>query len=290
MKLKILVIGGNRYFGKKLVQQLVGAGHEVTVINRGHELSPTGVELMKCDRGDVPTLKRLVEGRTWDVIYDQICLSANHATIATEILVPKTKKYILTSTMSVYEFKGNLVESDFDPQNYSFLKMVDPAEDYAVAKRQVEAIFSREELPMTFVRFPIVLGLDDYTKRLHFHIERINDEREIFFSNLLAKISFIHSDDAASILFKMCEMKPQGPINVASTEPIALNVLIQKIETAVRKNLKINQEMNDCSPFGINDDWYLNVSKAEKLGLIAAPIDSWLDPLILKIAKNFLSH
>jgi nucleoside-diphosphate-sugar epimerase len=38
--LEVLVIGGNRYVGKRLIARLLADGHRVTVLNRGW--SPTG--------------------------------------------------------------------------------------------------------------------------------------------------------------------------------------------------------------------------------------------------------
>jgi nucleoside-diphosphate-sugar epimerase len=41
----ILVIGGNRFFGKKLCQRLVSGGHRLSILNRGSlPLGLDGVE------------------------------------------------------------------------------------------------------------------------------------------------------------------------------------------------------------------------------------------------------
>lgn len=39
---KILVFGGTRFFGKRLVESLLQAGHDVTIATRGLTVDPFG--------------------------------------------------------------------------------------------------------------------------------------------------------------------------------------------------------------------------------------------------------
>ncbi len=122
---------------------------------------------------------------------------------------------------SVYSAGANIKENNFNPFAYSFSKKVSYKEDYAEGKRQFETTLTKafgEKL--TCVRFSIVLGEDDYTNRLKFHIEHIRNNKEIYFPNKTAKLSMLHSDDAAKALFHLGQQKPQEPMNVCSKEPI----------------------------------------------------------------------
>ena len=47
--MKILVIGGNRFVGKKLVTKLLNQSHKVTVLNRSGS-GPNGSKKIKFDR------------------------------------------------------------------------------------------------------------------------------------------------------------------------------------------------------------------------------------------------
>lgn len=72
MSEKVLVLGGSRYFGKRLVQLLASAGqYQVTVATRGL----TKVELA----GEV---QQVVLDRT--AVYDNICYSPNEALAAVQ--------------------------------------------------------------------------------------------------------------------------------------------------------------------------------------------------------------
>jgi nucleoside-diphosphate-sugar epimerase len=48
--MKVLVFGGNRYIGLNLVHELVGQGHDVTVLNSHAADLPPGVHRLHGDR------------------------------------------------------------------------------------------------------------------------------------------------------------------------------------------------------------------------------------------------
>ena len=190
---KVLVFGGTRYFGKRLVDLLLENGDQVTIATRGNVKDDFGnlVSRIQVDRASEKSMvENFSDSEIWDVIYDNICYSSNEAKIAMNLFKDKVKKYVFTSTMSVYGFgKQALVESNFDSTVYP-IKMLNRSDtDYGEAKRMAEAYFIQNAtFPVTAPRFPIVLGLDDFTKRLHFHIERISKGQEIGFQSAEAKI------------------------------------------------------------------------------------------------------
>lgn len=289
--MNILIIGGNRFFGKKLAQSLLKAGHKVTLLNRGHRDDGLGdqVKRIRCDRRHHEELETSVEGQFWDVIYDQVCFDAMEAQSAVEIFKDKTSHYIFTSSQSVYSFSGvNLKEEAFDPSQHSFDKPVSTEEDYGEAKRQCESVFFRQkDLPVTAVRFSIVVGEDDYTERFKFHIDRVKNQKPIYFPNVNAKISLITSDDAASTLAFLLGKKPVGPINAASPEPVSLRDFVSEIESiADRKAVLADAPSNENqSPYGIEKDWYMNVEKLVSLGKTPGSVQEWLPSLIRNVAK-----
>ena len=118
---KILVLGGTRFFGKRLVELLIEDGHLVTVMTRGQSGNPFGnkVEHLIVDRLDKEALAKQMEGRFFDIVYDNICYSPKEAYEFCEIFNGKTNKLVFTSTLSTYEVGGaEKVEGDFDPYTY----------------------------------------------------------------------------------------------------------------------------------------------------------------------------
>jgi nucleoside-diphosphate-sugar epimerase len=289
--MKVLVIGGNRFFGKRLVQYLLAAKHDVTLLNRGNIDDGFGdkVSRIRMDRSDIS--KATAElNQSWDIVYDQVCYDARDAKSACEVFGRNVKKYIFTSTKSVYPSKGPLTESDFDPLTYKYSTEVTRQQDYGEAKRQAETIFFKHmQSPVTAVRFPIVLGTDDYTARLKFHVERIAAGKPIYFPNLDAKIAFINSEDAARFLFFLSERDFKGPINCCSRDPLTLRSLVAQIEEETKeKAVLVSKGEGEESPFGIETDWYMVSERAKLLGFECRPHSEWLPGLIEHFSREYL--
>jgi len=290
--MNILILGGNRFFGKKLAQKLLDEGHHVTLLNRGNIDDKLGekVARIKCDRTKQKELQKAVRNQKWDIVYDQICFTAKEAREAIEIFKGNVGHYIFTSSQSVYDLNQNITENSFDPYNFTYEKIVTKEDNYAEAKRQSEAaFFSVEDFPVTAVRFPIVLGAEDYTDRFLFHIKNIAKGNEIFFPDLFAKISFISSEDASNVLGFLANKTPQGPVNAASDEPISLEGFIQEIEREVDNYVKRAEKASNenHSPYGIDSDWYMDIGKLKSLGLTPRPIKNWLSKEIQTVIQNY---
>ncbi|CAF0934363.1 unnamed protein product [Didymodactylos carnosus] len=286
--MKILVIGGTRYFGKLLVQKLAeNQKDQITVVSRQPLLdinhNSCGITYAKVDRRDIDEFKTVTCYQNWDLIFDQICMNSTDAAQACRLFSGRVGRYIATSSMSVYAFGSNLAEHEFEAQIHKFNEIANEYDEYAEAKRQMEATLSQNaSFPVAFARFPIVLGPNDYTKRLLFHIQRIRNNEPIYFPNLQARMSFIHSSDAARGLLWLALSDVTGPINLSSRTPISLYNLVRSIEKAVDKNAHLTSESSkdNHSPFGIKSDWYLSVKRAKNEGFTSVDTFRWLLPLI----------
>lgn len=292
----VLVLGGTRFFGRKLVELLIEDGHHVTIITRGKSGNPFGdqVEHLVLDRLNKVELAKSVEGRTFDIVYDNICYTSNEAKAFCEIFNGKIGKLVFTSSLSVYPADGNEKdESDFDPYTYE-IRMGDSTDfTYAEGKRQAEAVFFQQAtFPIVAVRFPIVMGVDDYTRRLHFHVERIAGGEPIGFANMKAEMSFIQATEAALFLKWAGTAVVEGPYNATANGRISLADLIKLIEAATGKSARISLVGNDeiASPYGIHTSWYMSNEKAVKSGFQFTNLDNWLQPLIEDIASNVPNH
>lgn len=287
---QILVIGGNRFFGKRLIEKLISNGDAVTVLNRGRLADGFGesVSRIVCDRDDVEKFKSSVQHKNWDLVYDQVCFDGHQARAACEIFSANTKKYIFTSTQSVYEPGQSLVETVFDPKKHVYDKLIDRSENYGEAKRQCEAVFfAQDTMPVVAVRFPIVMGPDDYTERLKFYVDKIKNGESVYFPNIEAKMSFIHAQDAADGLFLLGNIDFTGPLNMASKNPLRLKELVGFIEKTVDKKASIHSQAlteDEKSPYGLEEDWFMNIDRAHSLGFAPKEIPEW----IVAVIKNYL--
>ena len=286
----ILVIGGTRFFGRKLVEKLVDEQHHVTILTRGQAENPfdSRVEHIVCDRLNKEQLADAVTGRTFDIVYDNICYSPNEALAFCEIFNGNIGKLVFTSTLSTYAADGiEKTENDFNPFNYP-IKRGDIADfHYGEGKKLAEAVFYQfGEFPKVAVRFPIVVGKDDYTKRLLYHIQRIQSGEPIHLLNKESRMSFITADEAAAFLYWAGMSKIEGPFNATANGTIALGELVMLIEEIVgnQANVVLGQR-SDMSPYAIPASWYMTNKKARDAGFDFSDLHHWLKPLVTELAK-----
>ncbi|MHB0860850.1 NAD-dependent epimerase/dehydratase family protein [Paenibacillus sp. SEL3] len=290
---KVLVLGGTRFFGKRLVERLLESSeNSVTILTRGQTSDSFGdrVQRICADRTDQQALAKAVGEQVWDVVYDNICFSPDEASEACRIFDATAKRYIVTSSLSVYDSSPEvLTESIFDPQAYPVRKGGKDDFTYQEAKRQAEAVFMQQAtFPVVAVRFPIVLGTDDYTKRLHFHIEHVREGIEFGVPNAAAQISFIRSDEAADFLFWLGHTPFTGPVNACSNGTVRIGEIISIIEQVTGKQAVMKEKTADehMSPFGITQSWYMDTSKAQSEGYSFLSLNEWLPELITSLTRS----
>ncbi|HET9864756.1 MAG TPA: NAD-dependent epimerase/dehydratase family protein [Steroidobacteraceae bacterium] len=110
--LKVLILGGTGFIGPHFVHALTGAGHTVTLFNRGKRdpEAKQGVEQLIGDRnGDLKSL----EGRDWDVVVDNSGYTPGAVQLSTDLLRPRTRHYIFISSIAVYaDFQDPPIDED----------------------------------------------------------------------------------------------------------------------------------------------------------------------------------
>ncbi len=294
--MRILILGGNRFFGRTLARLLLEAGHDLTLLNRGNldDTLGRGPRRLRCDRKDAAALRQaLGPAQSWDVVFDQICYEAAEARAVCEILAGRAGHYVFTSSQSVYAPGAAIREETFQPSEHIFTKDVLTGDDYAEAKRQCEAVFFRQGgFPVTAVRFSIVAGVEDYTGRLRWHLERVWKGEPIYFPDLEARLSLIHSDDAAGILRFLAEAGPVSALNATAVEPLPLASLVTAIERVVgrRATLLGTPEEGAHSPYGIEQDWFMDVRKLVATGMQPRPLNEWLEPSLQRMFERVASQ
>lgn len=289
--MKILIIGGTRYFGKRLVHKLLSSGHKVWILSRGQTHDDFGerVGRLLADRNDKDSVRKALGDLQFDVVVDQVCMTAQHAQDAVELFAGRTAYYLMTSTLAVYDLGANQSEEKFTAKNYAPTPSTDPMGTYREGKRAAENVFvSQTSFKAGCARFPIVLGEDDYTLRLAHQIKDIREDRPIYFPNVEAHMSFITSEDAAGALKWMVDHQKTGSYNFSAKDAVKLEDLVKLMEIAVGKPARLvtTPSENASSPFGVTQDWTMDVSKAEAEGFVAKPLSEWLSPLVTHLAGS----
>ncbi|KOA19966.1 NAD dependent epimerase/dehydratase family protein [Clostridium homopropionicum DSM 5847] len=235
---KVLVFGGTRFFGKKLVKALIDNGHDVTIATRGitKDNFSDKVKRVIVDRDDENALMEAFRDKSYDVIYDNICYSPNAAKYACNVFNDNVNKYIFTSTLSVYDAGLNLKEENFDPYGYKIKYGKRDDFDYGEGKRLAEAVFFQEApFQVVAVRFPVVIGEEDYTNRLISYSDNICKGEAFYVDNLDSTMSFISSQEAGEFLHWISTKDFQGPINACCNGTIKIKEIIKLCEEKYNK-------------------------------------------------------
>ena len=232
------------------------------------------------NRSDYDSVRRALSKKEYDVIIDKIAYCSNDVKNLLENV--SCNKYIQTSSCSVYlEDKENINEEDFDPRQHSLIWM-NRSEDYAEGKRQAErAVFEYiEESQSIFVRYPIVMGANDYTGRLKFYVNHIKEEKAIFVDDLDYGMEFINEKEAGQFLAYLVNKDICGAINGCSNGMISTGDIIGYIEKKIKKRAVLEDD-GDIAPYnGTTANLTYNTIKARHIGFQFSNIKEWIFELI----------
>lgn len=278
MSKKVLVLGGTRFFGKYLVQSLIDQGLDVTIATRGNTKDSfcDQVNRLIFDRTDEESIKTALTKETYDVIHDNIAYTSNDIEILLRHVTPK--RYIVTSSMSAYhELHFDLNEADFDQSEEPFRLVSSEEVNYAEGKRTVEEILTQKysQIPSVFVRFPYVIGADDYTKRFTFYIDHLIKQKPMAVDNLTHQMGFVDAQEAGKFLAFLGTSSFTGPINGASKGTISLEEVLQYVSKKTGLS-PLFSETGDQGPYNGTPAYSINVALAEEIGFSFSQLQDWI--------------
>ncbi|WP_449350945.1 NAD-dependent epimerase/dehydratase family protein [Streptomyces shaanxiensis] len=286
---EVLVIGGSRYFGKRLIARLLAAGDRVTVLNRGSAAPPAGTVHLVADRDDESSLNSALGSRTFDVVVDQVCYSPRQAAVARRVFAGRTRRYVMTSTVEVYEYEDSIApvrEDAVDPTTVPVdlaLPWHDPdflESHYGEGKRQAEAVFSKDPVfPFTTVRVAHVLGgADDFTGRLAHYADRIRMGEPIAVPVDNQAATYIHVEEIADFLAWAVGEDFTGPVNAASHGLLSTGDLCEAVAAHFPDGGTVLRpvEVGEVSPFSFTRAYGMDNSRAARLGFAFGDVRRWL--------------
>ncbi len=280
----VLVFGGTRFFGVCLVEKLLERGHKVTIATRGLTPDPFGdrVKRLVVDRGNEEGLASVFKEKEYDCICDNICYASKD--VKRLLDVARCKRYILTSTMSVYPAQvwgTDMKEEKFNPLLYP-LKWYERRDAlYDETKRQAEAALFQvyADRNAAAVRFPYVIGREDYTKRLQFYVEHVLEQRPMYIDNLQDQMSFIPAEEAGGFLAWMVENQETGCFNAASDGTVSVAEILSYVEKKSAKKAVLDQD-GEKAPYNGTDAYSINTQKAQKAGFHFRCLNDFLPELL----------
>ncbi len=279
--MRILILGGTRYFGVHLVNSLLRKGYEITVATRGNVKREFcgNVEYKTANRLNPSELAKLFENNRFDIVYDNLAYCSNDVRNLLEN--DGCGRYIMTSSGSVYDLQLNTFESDFDPGKHVLKWCGRDDFPYDEIKRQAEcALFQHyPNIESVAVRLPYVLGKDDYTQRLFFYVNHIKERIPMNIDNMDSEMGFIDSKEAGEFLSSLAERPLKGTVNASSKGTVSLRKIIEYVEKALNTKALYSPE-GDIAPYNGSPAYSLNTSKAERYGFEFTNVDDWIYDLL----------
>lgn len=278
----ILMLGGTRFFGVHAVNEMLSRGHSVTVATRGRTPDAFGnrVERLTVERASGESLSDALKDKAFDVCVDNLAYCSNDVRALLDCL--DAERYVVTSSVSAYmEIRENMSEAELDTTAHPLEWRDYRADKYDEMKRQVEcaAFQAYPGRQAAAVRFPFVVGEDDYTNRLFFYAEHVAKGLPMYVDNLDSKVSLIHSRDAGRFLAWLAEQKLTGPVNACSNGTVTLSGIIGYLEdrTGMKAVLSADAEP---APYNGAPDFSMDTSKAQDAGYVFADTKEWIFPLL----------
>lgn len=280
--MKILVMGGTRFFGIHMVNELLAKGHDVTIATRGKVSDEYGskVKRVVIERTSEKSMKTTLSGRHYDVVIDKIAYCSNDIKYVMESV--DYNKYIYMSSTAVYEPKHiNTMESEFDGVSKELVWCDRKAFSYEEIKRQAECALWQEYSNRNWiaVRYPFVIGKDDYTKRLLYYVEHTIKSIPMNIDNLDYQMGYIRSDEAGKFMAFLVDKDVRGAINGSSEGTISIREILEYVEKKTGTKAIIDK-IGDNAPYNGVPEYSINTEKAIGLGFRFSALQDWIYELL----------
>ena len=208
--MKVLVMGGTRFNGLALVQELAKWGHEVTVLNRGQSKAPLPRAVRRhADRTNHDQLREVLGAEEFDVVQDTSGYALADVQPLVEILRGRIGHYVFASSTVIYAKARVLPIRESD--------LVDRSErqtEYGSQKLKVEAYlfeqYRTNGFPATVVPFSMVFGpnniIADREQRM---FQRLLLGRPVLIPGDGTTLSQIGHVDDGAVAMRLLMMQPQ---------------------------------------------------------------------------------
>lgn len=220
--MKILVIGGTRFFGRAFTELALADGHEVTIFHRGQSDSEHFTEATRVIGDRHEDLANLGEG-PWDAVLDTCAYVPGSVTQALDYLKDKTEHYVFISTVSVYTESDEMNrDEDADLQTLPEGEPDDELklENYGPLKVLCEQA-AEAALPgkVTIVRPGLIVGPHDATNRFTYWQIRVRKGGDVLVpGDGSSLVQIIDARDLAAFCLTLIRNKIIGTFNACGPQ------------------------------------------------------------------------
>lgn len=283
---KVLVVGGTNFIGPYLVKRLLELGNKVTIATRGQHSDSFGdsIKRIRVDLFNRDMARKVFTGKHYDVIFNDIAYCAQSVKNVLDFCT--CDRYIQISSAEVYNVKKSHI-SEKDLKTHK-IKIDDglivkgmTSNEYAIGKRQAEAMAYKLHKNSVIVRLPMVAP----TPNLCFYSNCILDDVSMCVHNISSPISIVLNSDVGYFLPWIATQHFVGAINFCSKESVTVKQIIDYIELKTNKNASFDDVNGKQDPFYSNAV-SLSVEKLYSLGYEMPSLHSW----IWKMLDNYINQ
>jgi len=217
LTVNVLILGGTRFLGRHLVDELRARGHNVTLFNSGSHRNNAPAEVTQVHGDREKDLARLEDG-PWDSVIDTCGFFPNQVEVSAAYLRGRTAQYVFVSSISALDLSGQRADdetptlsmpdgasrTEMTPETYGALK--------AACEKAITNVFGEGSL---IARPGLIVGPYDPTDRFTYWPSRI-----IRGGDVLAPVGpryfvqFIDARDLAAWIVVQVERQTSGAVNV----------------------------------------------------------------------------
>ena len=233
--MKLLVLGGNVFLGRHVVEAAIEEGHEVTTFTRGRTnpgLHPRAEALLGDRDGDLSALR----GRSWDAAVDTSGYVPRIVRASAELLRDSVGRYVFVSSVSAYADHS----APFD-ESAPLARLDDPlTEDvgtsYGALKAACEGVVDEMFGDRgTSVRAGLIVGPRDPTDRFTYWPVRIAEGGDILVPGDPGRpVQFVDARDLAAWMVELGARGPGGPLNATGpAAELSMERFVTRVATAL---------------------------------------------------------
>ena len=259
--IRILVLGGTRYLGKAIVNQITKGKFEIATLSRSEE--KTEGKHFVCDRKNSRELKKVFVHFSPNIILDMVNFDIKDSQGILDLyeqgFISELNHYVMISSFFVYNhFDYHLFAEKKLTENFNLTNI----EGYTKRKIQSEVRLYTSNLMdiTTILRLPFVFSADDYSNRF----QRLCELSLIGSESIVGptfKYSLVRKDDAAEAIIKVLKSSSMGIMDLSNVGHITNKKLVDTVNSATTL-IKGNRNNGIGSfPYSVEKDICLNSQK-----------------------------
>jgi nucleoside-diphosphate-sugar epimerase len=243
--MRILLIGGTLFIGKRLVRRLLNEGHEITLLHRRAE-HPFGPEVRSAvaDRNDARSVRDSLQNQRFDAVYDlaydwERGTTGEQVEATVKAIPGDISRYVFISSVAAYgsgldHLEDDPLAPDTHPDSY--------VRNKSMSERALFRMHRESGFPVVTMRPPFVYGPDNPFYREAFFWDRIRRDRPVIVPcDGKRLMHFVYVDD----LVAACCAALENPnavglaFNVANEKPVSQLELINEFAKAAGKKVSV---------------------------------------------------